>query len=148
MEGDRRGQREGGGEGEIKGEACRANTSSTTHPPRCSAVTPRSPSAGAIRANAQAVPCRGAPDAGSHHTPARPTSAGDQRLCACHPLLQSSGGSAAPLERAREKQKQEAGPLRLTSARVARAHAQAVGCAGEHFFYASTDCLRSYLSVG
>ncbi len=49
-----------------------------------------------------------------------------------------------PLERARDEQEQEEGPLRLTSARVARAHAGAVGrAAGEHFFYASTYCLQS-----
>jgi hypothetical protein len=36
---------------------------------------------------------------------------------------------AVPPKRAREE---EAGTLRLTSARVARAHAQAVGHAGEH----------------
>ncbi len=72
------------------------------------------------------VPC--------HRAPARPTSSGGQRPRACHPLPRSSGGSAAPLERAREEQEQEAGQLRLTSARVARAHAKAVGRAGEHLF--------------
>jgi hypothetical protein len=66
-----------------------------------------------------------------HCAPTRPTSAGGQRPRACHPVPHSSGGTAAPLERAREEQEQETGQLRLTSARVAREHAQAVGRAGE-----------------
>ncbi len=49
-----------------------------------------------------------------HRAPARPTSAGGQRPRAYHPLPRSSGGRAAPPERALEEEEQEAGPLRLT----------------------------------
>ncbi len=72
-----------------------------------------------------------------HRASERPTSAGGQRP-----------PSSAPLERreccaARARTGEAgAGPAQANSARVARAHARAVGRAGEHFFYASTDCLR------
>jgi hypothetical protein len=85
-----------------------------------------------------------------HRAPARPTSAGGQRPRACHALRSSSGGSAAPLERARDEQEQEAGPLRLTSARVATAHDRA-GTVGrsisEHFFFMQAPIACAVISL-